>query len=185
MEKKNQLSIKSIVAIGIGAALFFVLGRFVAIPSPIPNTTINIQYAILGVFSIIYGPVVGILSGFIGHTLIDLSWGSPWWSWIIASAVFGLIVGLAKKSVDIESGNFGGKQIISFNILQVIGHIAAWVVVAPVLDILIYNEPIEKLFAQGAFAAIANSLSTAIVGTIILAAYAKTRTKEGSLNKEN
>lgn len=42
MEKKNQLSIKSIVAIGIGAALFFVLGRFVAIPSPIPNTTINI-----------------------------------------------------------------------------------------------------------------------------------------------
>ena len=95
MENKNQLSIKSIVAIGIGAALFFVLGRFVAIPSPVPNTTINIQYGILGVFGIIYGPVVGILSGFIGHTLIDLSWGSPWWSWIIASAVFGLIAGLA------------------------------------------------------------------------------------------
>ena len=31
---KTQLSIKSIVAIGIGSALFFVLGRFVAIPSP-------------------------------------------------------------------------------------------------------------------------------------------------------
>ena len=85
MKNNNQLSIKSIVAIGIGAALFFVLGRFVAIPSPVPNTTINIQYGILSVFSIIYGPVVGILAGFIGHTLIDLSWGSPWWSWIIAS----------------------------------------------------------------------------------------------------
>ena len=46
---KTQLSIKSIVAIGIGSALFFVLGRFVAIPSPVPNTTINIQYAVLGV----------------------------------------------------------------------------------------------------------------------------------------
>ena len=34
---KNS-SIKTVVAIGIGAALFFVLGRFVAIPSPIPNT---------------------------------------------------------------------------------------------------------------------------------------------------
>ena len=79
MENKNQLSIKSIVAIGIGAALFFVLGRFVAIPSPVPNTTINIQYGILGVFCVIYGPVVGVLSGFIGHTLIDLSWGSPWY----------------------------------------------------------------------------------------------------------
>ena len=74
---KNQLSIKSIVAIGIGAALFFVLGRFVAIPSPIPNTTINIQYAILGLFGVIFGPVVGVLAGLIGHILIDLSWGSP------------------------------------------------------------------------------------------------------------
>lgn len=185
MNNNKQLSIKNIVAIGIGAALFFVLGRFVAIPSPVPNTTINIQYGILSVFSIIYGPVVGILAGFIGHTLIDLSWGSPWWSWIIASAVFGLVAGLAKKNVNIESGNFGGKQIATFNIFQVIGHIAAWVVVAPVLDILIYNEPVEKLFAQGAFAAVSNSVSTAIVGTIVLVAYAKTRTKEGSLNKEN
>lgn len=185
MENKKQLSIKSIVAIGIGAALFFVLGRFVAIPSPVPNTTINIQYGILGVFSVIYGPVVGILSGFIGHTLIDLSWGSPWWSWIIASGVFGLIVGLAKKKLNVESGDFGTKQIITFNVFQIVGHIAAWIVVAPVLDILIYNEPIEKLFAQGALASVSNMVTTAIVGTIVLVAYAKTRTKEGSLNKEN
>lgn len=37
---KNNNSIKTFVAIGIGAALFFVLGRFVAIPSPVPNTNI-------------------------------------------------------------------------------------------------------------------------------------------------
>ena len=77
VENKGKLSIKSIVAIGIGAALFFVLGRFVAIPSPVPNTTINIQYAILGVFGVIFGPVVGLLVGFVGHTLIELSWGAP------------------------------------------------------------------------------------------------------------
>ena len=33
----KKLSVKSVVAIGIGAALFFVLGK-VAIPSPVPNT---------------------------------------------------------------------------------------------------------------------------------------------------
>ena len=32
--KNNNSSIKTFVAVGIGAALFFVLGRFVAIPSP-------------------------------------------------------------------------------------------------------------------------------------------------------
>ena len=36
----KKFSVKTIVAIGIGAALFFVLGRFVAIPSPVPNTNI-------------------------------------------------------------------------------------------------------------------------------------------------
>lgn len=36
----KKMSIKTVVAVGIGAALFFVLARFVAIPSGIPNTSI-------------------------------------------------------------------------------------------------------------------------------------------------
>ena len=38
---KNSNS-KTFVAVGIGAALSFVLGRFVAIPSPVPNTNIRL-----------------------------------------------------------------------------------------------------------------------------------------------
>ena len=71
---KNN-SIKTVVAVGIGAALFFVLGRFVAIPSPVPNTNISLQYAVLALLAAMYGPVAGGLIGFIGHALIDLSWG--------------------------------------------------------------------------------------------------------------
>jgi energy-coupling factor transport system substrate-specific component len=134
---------------------------------------------------VIYGPVVGILAGLIGHTLIDLSWGSPWWSWIIASAIFGLIVGFASKKLDVDRGTFGTKEILTFNCFQIVGHLIAWVVVAPVLDILIYNEAANKVFAQGIFAAVSNAVTTAIIGTLLLIAYAKTRTKEGSLNKEN
>ncbi|MDD4462543.1 MAG: ECF transporter S component, partial [Eubacteriales bacterium] len=40
-----------VVATGIGAALFFVLMRFVAVPSGIPNTTLNLAYAILALFA--------------------------------------------------------------------------------------------------------------------------------------
>lgn len=67
-----------VVAIGIGAALFFVLGRFVAIPTPIPNTTISIQYAILAVLAVLYGPWVGLLAGLIGHVLIDVTGYGIW-----------------------------------------------------------------------------------------------------------
>ena len=66
----KKFSVKTIVAIGIGAALFFVLGRFVAIPSPVPNTSISVQYGLLAFLAVVYGPVAGALVGLIGHTLM-------------------------------------------------------------------------------------------------------------------
>ena len=181
--KKN--SIKSVVAIGIGAALFFVLGRFVAIPSGIPNTNVTLQYAILALLAVMYGPVAGGLIGFIGHTLIDLSGGgSPWWSWVIASAFVGVVVGLFAKKVSLNDGEFGKKEIITFAIANIAANVIAWIVIAPVLDILIYAEPANKVFAQGAMAAVVNSVASVVVGGLLCAAYAKTIAKKGSLDKE-
>ncbi|KMT22016.1 ECF-type riboflavin transporter substrate-binding protein [Clostridium cylindrosporum] len=180
----KKLDIKTMVAIGIGAALFFVLGRFVAIPSPIPDTSINIQYAVLGLFALLFGPIAGFLIGIIGHTLVDLSWGAPWWSWILASGIFGLVVGLGKNIIDLETKSLGLKGIIAFNLSQICGHAVAWMLVAPGLDILIYGEPIDKVFAQGAFAGLSNTATTAIIGTILLVAFSKTKVKKGSLHIE-
>ncbi|MBQ7868146.1 MAG: ECF-type riboflavin transporter substrate-binding protein [Clostridia bacterium] len=178
-------SIKTVVAIGIGAALFFVLGRFVAIPSGIPNTNITLQYAILALLAVMYGPVAGGLIGFIGHTLIDLSWGgSPWWSWVIASAFVGVVVGLFANKIKLNEGNFGKKEIITFAIANIVANVIAWVGVAPVLDILIYAEPANKVFAQGATAAAINSIAAVVVGALLCIAYSKTIAKKGSLDKE-
>ena len=57
----KKLSVKSVVAIGIGAALFFVLGK-VAIPSPVPNTNISLQYAVQAVFATLFGPIAGVVT---------------------------------------------------------------------------------------------------------------------------
>lgn len=184
MENKKALSIKTIVAIGIGAAVFIILGRFAAIPTGIPNTDFQTAYAFLALMSIIYGPIAGVAIGFIGHTLKDLASGMPWFSWIIASAVVGLIIGLAWKKIDISEGNFGRKKIITFNVFQVIANIIAWGVVAPSLDILIYAEPANKVYLQGLVAGISNIVTVGVIGTALLVAYAKTRTKKGSLEQE-
>ena len=181
----KKFSVKTIVAIGIGAALFFVLGRFVAIPSPVPNTNIATQYGLLAFMSVVFGPVAGALIGLIGHALIDFSYGwGIWWSWVIASGVFGLLVGLGAKVLKINEAEIGKKGLIKFNITQVVSHVICWGVVAPILDIVMYNEPLEKLFAQGLFAGIANSVTTAIIGSLLCIAYAATKTKAGSLTKE-
>ena len=180
---KNN-SIKTVVAVGIGAALFFVLGRFVAIPSPVPNTNISLQYAVLALLAAMYGPVAGGLIGFIGHALIDLSWGgSPWWSWVITSAFVGVVIGLFAKKLNVQEGVFDKTKTAIFAIANVAAHVIGWVVVAPVLDILIYAEPVKKVFAQGVFAAISNTITGVIVGglLIVLSIENKTLTKPSHL----
>ena len=182
----KKFSVKTIVAIGIGAALFFVLGRFVAIPSPVANTNISVQYGLLAFMSVVYGPIAGALIGLIGHTLIDFSYGwGLWWSWGIASGVFGLLMGLAAKLLKMDEAEIGKKGLIKFNVAQVVGHLICWMAVAPVLDVYMMGEPWDKLIAQGLTAGIANAVTTAIVGSLLCVAYAATKTKAGSLSKEN
>ena len=178
--------VRTIVAIGIGAALFFVLGRFVAIPSPVPNTNICLQYGLLGFMAVLFGPIAGLLIGLIGHFLIDLSWGGGiWWSWVIASGIFGLLMGCISRKIALADGVFGKKGIATFNITQIIAHLICWVGVAPALDIAMYAEPANKVFVQGLVGGVANIITTAIVGTLLCLAYAAAKPKKGSLKEEN
>ncbi|MDR0785370.1 MAG: ECF-type riboflavin transporter substrate-binding protein [Treponema sp.] len=184
MENKKLVSVKTVVAIGIGTAIMFVLMRFVAIPSGIPNTNFNLAPAIVAVFAAIFGPIAGFFIAFIGHTLTDLTWGSVWWSWVVADALFGLLAGLLWKLYKIEEGGFNVKACVFFNIVQIVANVVAWVGVAPTLDILIYQEPANKVFLQGLVAGGLNSMVVLILGSLLAFGYSKTRVKAGSLKEE-
>lgn len=181
----GNLSVRTIVATGIGAAVFVILAKFVAIPTWIPNTSIQTAYAFLALMAIIFGPIAGGLIGLIGHALNDaISYGSVWWSWVLVSMIVGFLFGLASKKINIESGVFGTKQIVLFNVVQVVVQAIGWFLIAPSLDILIYAEPSDKVFVQGLVAGVSNMITVGVIGTILLFAYSKTRSKAGSLNKE-
>ena len=184
--KKQDLSVKNVVAIGIGSAIYVILARFTSIPTPIPNTNIELVFPFLALFAAIYGAKVGFAVGFIGHTLSDfIMYGQTWWSWVLATGVLGLIIGLARKKLDLKNGIFGIKQILLFNITQIIANIIAWIIVAPIGDIIIHSEPVNKVFVQGISATLSNGITILIVGTLLLKAYAGTKIKKGSLRKED
>lgn len=179
---KNN-SVKNVVAVGIGAALFVILGM-VNIPL-FGNTSVSLQYAVQALFSVIYGPIAGFLMGLIGHTVKDMFAGyGVWWSWVIPSALIGLGLGAFRKFYPAQKGDFGLKQILIFNVVQVAVNYLAWGLIAPWGDILIYNEPANKVFTQGVIAGLSNALTIGIGGTILLAVYAKNRTKAASLSKD-
>lgn len=183
---KLKFGVKELVATAIGAALFFVLGRFVAIPSPVPDTNITLQYGVLAFFASVFGPIVGLLAGVIGHFFIDFSlYGSVWWSWVVASAVCGIIMGFGMLKVKIDEGEFNKKSLIRFLIVILVAHLISWVVVAPILDILFFAEPANKVFIQGFVSAGVNFVTTAIVGGLLCFAYSATIPKKGSLKEED
>ena len=180
--KYFKFSIKQLVATAIGAAIFFLLARFLSVPV-FANTNLTLQYAIVGFFAAVFGPLPGLLIGLIGHTLTDLSYGyGIWWSWVIASTFVGFCSGFLLKAGKVEEGGFGKVDSIRFIIGSLIVHAVAWGVIAPGLDILIYEEPADKVFVQGLIAGAGNFVITAIIGTLLLFGYSKTRVKTGSLD---
>ena len=177
-----KFGIKQMVATAIGAAIFFLLARFLSFPI-FANTTLTLQYAVLGFFAVVFGPIAGLLIGFIGHTLTDLAWGwGMWWSWIIASGVVGLGSGFILRGINVEEGEFETRHCVRFIVGSLIVHAVAWGLVAPLLDILMYAEPADKVFTQGLIAGLGNFAFTAIVGSLLLIGYARTRVKTGSLD---
>ncbi|MEI7885342.1 MAG: ECF-type riboflavin transporter substrate-binding protein [Clostridia bacterium] len=186
MKDYFKVTTKTIVATGLGAAIFMLLFMYIKVPSPIPETSFQTAYGFSALFAVLFGPIAGGLIAFIGHGLSDaVQYGSPWWSWVIASGLASFIFGFAYKRTRVEEGIFGLKDILTFNTIQIIGNAIAWVLVAPMLDILIYKEPANLVFTQGAIAAVMNSVSAGVIGTLLLVAYAATRTKKGSLSKNN
>ena len=175
---------KTLVGTALGAALFTVLFMYVKIPTGLPSTEIQTAYGVGGFFAAMFGPIAGFLLAFIGHFISDsLSYGA-WWSWIIASGVCCFIIGLVYPKLKVEEGILTAKDIVLYNIFQIVANIIAWIGVAPVLDILIYSEPVSLVFTQGAVAALSNAVSAGVIGSILLFLYSKTRAKKGSLTKE-
>jgi energy-coupling factor transport system substrate-specific component len=184
-KKMFEFKTKTIVATGLGAALFTLMFMYVKVPTGIPETDIQTAYGIGAFFAALFGPIAGGLIAFIGHALSDsIQYGSAWWSWVIASGISCFIIGMVYPKMRVEDGEFGMKDIVRFNIYQIVANVIAWVIVAPVLDIVIYAEPVNLVFVQGVVAAVSNAISAGVIGTILLVLYSKTRSKKGSLSKE-
>ena len=172
---EKHISVKTVLAIGIGAALMFVPMRFFAVPSGVPNTYLNLGIVALSIFAAIFGPLVGLLIGCIGHIFVDISLSRVWWSWIIADMLYGFVVGYPWKLYRLDEGKFGVKQALIFNAAQIVANMLAWVAVAPTLDILVYHEPSDKVYLQGLVAGALNIVVTLILGTLLLLCYSGIR----------
>ena len=168
---------KRTAVIAGGSVLFFLLGAFVAIPSPIDTVNICIQYGLLAFLAVACGPLTGALVGLLGHIGIDLYFGELCWSWILASSAFGGLLGVLANVTRLNPASRDREMLVHFNLCQVAVHVVCWAGIAPVLEILFYSENMDRIFEQGLTAALSNAVTTAIVGSVLLYLYAVLRAR--------
>lgn len=178
---KKLLSTQTVVAIGIGAALYAALSFF-QIPVG-PNTSFRIAIAVLAIIGAYYGPVAGFSVGFIGHALNDmLMYGSVWWSWVFLSAVLGGVIGFIylDKDFSIKAGMIEKKHIVKMIVLTIIGIILASIC-AFIGDVFFYGEPADKVWIQIIFASISNAIVLIVLGVPAIVMLAKNNQKHTGL----
>ena len=164
---KKHLYLMIVTALGI--AMFFVIGKFVSIPTPIPNFALFLQYGVLLVFSFYFGPVVGFSIGFLGHFLIDLLSGyGIWIFWIVGSGLFGLVTGLTSLLINKRLNPYKFPGILFFILSAVVIGAVCWVIIAPVGDMFFYQEPYEVVILEGCVALGTNVASALIIGLPII-----------------
>lgn len=183
-QRGKHMSTKTVVAIGIGAALYAALS---AISVPIgPNTSFRIAIALLPIFGAFFGPTAGFLIGFIGHALNDaFMYGGVWWSWVFLSAMMGLFGGFVcfDKKFDPINGACTKFNIAMMYIWSLIGMFAGSVI-AYFGDVYLYGEPAEKLFVQITLANTSNLIVIAVIGIPAVILIAKTKAKNRGLKKD-
>lgn len=156
-----------VIAAVVGVFLFAVLDTYVAIPSFIvSNTDLSIQYGLLAFLSALFGPIVGFVVGFGGHALSSHSSG-VWWPWVISSGLFGLLTGFGGVSIKLPKSKFTGKSFLIFNGVQFVSNLICFALCAPIMEILFYDSKAGYVFRQGIVAALSNTATTLVVGSLL------------------
>ena len=176
---------KTIVVMGIGAALFGVLMNFGGIPV-FSNTRLTTAMLVPVIVGSMFGPIPAFLTCAIGNTIADLigGWGF-WFDWSIGNGVLGFFIGLLPLyGARINDGIFTIKQAIIYAIICILGNAFAFGVVTPLLTLAFYGGELNITFMQSLFGGISNVLVLTVIGIPLLFLLAKRNARGTNLTKE-
>ena len=176
MKKLFNFNKKTIVATCYGVVLFALFFRYVKVPTGFPEVSIQTAYGIGAFFAVLLGPIGGAFVSVMGDTLSDVRPFVPQClSGFMASGVAMYITGLASSKIKIKKGEFTIKDVIVFQIYQVVGNLLAWCLLAPGLDVVMYGENALYAFEQGVWATLPNIVSAGVIGSVMLGVYFRIR----------
>ncbi len=166
---------KTLIVIATGSVLYGIGGLPMFGVPIFTNTTLKPAMAILAVYSVLFGPIVGFLVGIIGHWITDqfAGWG-VWLTWVAGSGVVGLVIGLFPSLTRhrLDQGDFNKRDFVLFIILALVGNVLGYGCSA-YLDTIFYAEPFDKVLTQMFIVAAGNTILISVIGFFIIKSIAK------------
>lgn len=174
-----------VVTVSVGTALYGIT-NLTSIPIG-PNTQIRPSIAVLALFAVYFGPVIGFLIGFLGHVLTDMlaGWGI-WWNWELASGIFGCATGLVflLPGFNVKYGLYNKFHIIFLAVTGIMGFLLGYSF-SGITDIILMGEPTTKIFFQVAAVFAINSLVFIFFSIPIIISFLFVNRKNSNLEVEN
>lgn len=154
--------------IAFAGTVFFVLFSMIKTPLAFEEELLHIGIFVLAYFAMIYGPVVGGVIGIMGYSVARyLVAGTFHWSMAWSFAIFAIMIGSFQKKYKTAEGEFGAKQLLLFQIVQITANLITWVLIASLLDILLYGQEAVYLVRLGFYAFIYNAVLTGVCTPIL------------------
>lgn len=169
---------KRLAQVVLAAASVCLLYEFTSFPTGIPNTQASLAQGGLAIAATFLGAVWTPLVAFLGHLLYDsLNYTNVWWTWVVADGVFGLLIGLATQRLELLTKPLTWQQVIRFNGWQALANGLVWAGLAPLGDCFVYQSAWQYVFLQGVMAALVNTVSVGLVGTLFVYLYHRIKTQ--------
>ncbi len=155
-----------------GVLVYFLLGRWLRLPLPF-GLHLRLQYAALGFFATVYGPLAGLAAGLLGELALGLAGGAVWWSVAAASALAGFFTGFFAHAAFRREGGLRGGAVGCYVFGGLLAHGLAWAAVCPALDMLLYREALDNLLRRGLSDILSNAACALLGGALLLALFGR------------
>ena len=162
---RYRFGLKELFFVIFGAGLTALLGNIDIGFTVNSCRVIQLELIIPAFFAFISGPVVGGLIGFIGYVLTRLLSAQEYlWGLAAADMTMGIGIGMFAASFEAYKGEFTGKKIGLFNVIQTISNAFAFMLVYPLSEILLHQVSVQTALRIGIAMFICN---TVIIGVVV------------------
>ena len=165
MTEAQHQPLRRLASFLLSVLLFWLLGSYARISTGVNGVYIFLQYPLLCLTAWFNGPLTGLMTGAVGHALINLTVsGFVRPPWVIGSALIGLLMGLGGR-------RWPGMRPLRFSLCCAAAVFASTGVITPLLNLLLTpGMTAAEAFRQGLFAALSDALTTVVAAQLVFGA---------------